>query len=245
MDRNLARSLALTILLLGITLNVDAQSDSTGRWTIGLTAGAGAGYRTLSQTDNSSNSEVIIRLRNEREKPRVAYGAAVSARYRLSRRFGLDLGLGYSQLGWVYRTDISGYIFRDPGDPAIPKAFVHHDIFHYAEVRIGATLSLGKGHWRSVSSLGVAPSLLIATKSRTITEFEDGHSTRESKISPYASENFNLFPYFSTGVAYRSGQHWEWSLQPTARYGVLRIIDAPITEHLWSVGLQLGCAYRL
>lgn len=256
MDRNRASSLALGFLLLGITLPAGAQSDSTGRWTIGLNAGAGTGYRTLSQTDHSANSEIVIRRRNEQEKPLVAFTAAVSAGYRLSRRFGLDLGLGYSQMGWLYRWDLSDLSFGDMIDPrrgfiyrtddvAIPSKLVVHDIFHYAELRIGATLSLGNGHWRSVSSIGVAPSLLIAAKTRTKSEFVDGRTERKTETSGYEFERFNLFPYLSTGIAYHSGQHWEWSLQPTARYGVLRIIDTPITAYLWSVGLQVGCMYRL
>ena len=60
-----------------------------------------------------------------------------------------------------------------------------------------------------------------------------------------AFKAFNLFPWFGTGVAFHPGGRWEWRLQPTVRYGALRIIDTPITAHLFSGTVDLGVLFRL
>lgn len=224
------------------------QTDSTRRWTIGTGVGAGLGYRTLAHTAPSTITDLIIRSRDEREEPRIALGGYVGVSYRLSRRIGLEAGIGHAQFGWQQRSDATGYIVRDPvdaADPAIPERTMSSYIFHYLDVRLGATLTLGRGRWRSVSSLGVAPAFLIATRIRTQSEFSDGRRTEESHEPMEAFNTFNLFPYLGTGVAFHPNGRWEWRLQPSVRYGAMRIIDAPITAHVFSGIVDLGVRFTL
>jgi hypothetical protein len=51
---------------------------------------------------------------------------------------------------------------------------------------------------------------------------------------------FNLFPYLGTGVAFHPSGRWEWRLQPSVRYGVIRIIDTPITAHVFNGTVDLS-----
>jgi len=158
-------------------------------------------------------------------------------------------------MGWLSRFDFSGRNFGDiidpingailQPDPFLPSAFTRHDIFHYAELRLAATMSLGKGRWSSISTVGIAPAFLIEAKTRTISEFADGRMERSSGPAFDSYERFNLFPFVSTGVAFRSGDRWEWRLQPSVRYGALQIIDAPITAHIYSGTLEFGVLFAL
>jgi hypothetical protein len=34
-------------------------------------------------------------------------------------------------------------------------------------------------------------------------------------------------------------------MEPTFRYGLLKIIDQPVTAYLWSAGLNITCYYAL
>jgi len=247
-------SLLLSFLVLASVSQ--GQTDSTQRWTIGAGVGAGLGYRTLSITEPSTIVDWIVRSRDEREEPRIALGGHLGAGYRLSRRFGLEAGIGYAQLGWQQRIDLSDLTFGDQIDPrrgfiystadiAIPERWVFSDVFHYIDLRLGATLTLGQGRWRSVTALGVAPAVLIAARIRTFSEYADGRRTRESQKPMETFNTFNLFPYFGTGVAFHPGGRWEWRLQPSVRYGTLRIIDAPITAHVFSGTVDLGVRFAL
>lgn len=248
--------LSLLLPLLALANVSQGQADSTSRWTICAGAGAGLGYRTLSSTTSSITADRIIRSLDEREEPRMALGGHVGAGYQLSRRIGLEAGLGYAQLGWQQRVNLSDLNFGDQivprrgfiyntGDIAIPERWVFSDVFHYIDLRLGANLTLGQGRWRSVTALGVAPAMLIAARSLTFSEYADGRRTRESQEPMETYNTFNLFPYFSSGVAYHPGGCWEWRLQPSVRYGALRIIDAPLTGHLFSGTVDLTVAFRL
>lgn len=241
-------SLLLPFLVLA---NVSqGQTDSTRHWTIGVGVGAGLGYRALSNTTTSNTVDLIIRSRDEREEPRIALGGHVGAGFQLSRRIGVEAGIGYVQQGWQGHIDGGDFIFRDPIDPliidpAIPERITFIEVFHYLDLRLGATLTLGKGRWRSISALGVAPALLIAARTRINTEYADGRNTRESREPLETFNTYNLFPYFSTGVAFHPGGRWEWRLQPSVRYGTLRIIDAPITAHVFSGTVDFGVRFTL
>lgn len=224
-------------------------------WTIGFRAGVGMGYRTLSANLTTLENELIIGIRNEREVPKLALTTVVNMGKQLGKRIGVEMGLGYHQLGWVHRVDLEDLTFGDIIDPrrgyiyatdnAIPSKTTFKDSFHYIEIPIGLTVRVGKGRLRSVSAVGMAPSILIAARGRTIYEYGDGtkEETRYEKAEDF--KGFNWFAYFSTGIALRTGDRFEWRLQPTLRYGLVDILDAPITASLYSGTVDLGFRYVL
>lgn len=224
-------------------------------WTIGFRAGAGMGYRTLSANLSNLENELIIGLRNEREVPKLALTTVVNMGKQLGKRIGVEMGVGYHHLGWVHRVDLEDLSFGDIIDPrrgfiyatdgAVPSKVTFKDSFHYVELPIGLTVRVGKGRLRSVSAVGMAPSILIAARGHTINEYADGtkEETRYEKVEDF--KGFNAFAYLSTGLSLRTGDRFEWRLQPTLRYGLVDILDAPITATLYSGTLDLGFRYVL
>lgn len=247
---------ALFIPALSSTAQTGTGTSVVRRWSIGVDAGAGVSYRTLSKTGNSATADKLVASRNEREETRVALLGKVIGTYHLSRHWGIEAGFGYSQLGWQQRINTSDLTFGDMIDPRrgfiyqtadveMPATIILSDIFHYLEFPMGMVLRFGNGHWSSVSALGIAPAVLLEANDRTVKEYDDGDRDRDSGRSMYDFNTINLFPYLSSGIAFRPGERWEWSLRPTARYGAIRIIDTPVTAHLWSCGIGFGFHYAL
>lgn len=244
---------AVGLCLMGAT---HAQNDvPDARWSIGASGWAGGAYRTLLNTDGSELADRIIDGRNEREEWDVAIGGGFHAGYRLSDRFSLEAGVAYARFGYSNTVELSELTFGDPIDPR--RGFVYNtddvppaswrllDRFHYLELPIGVVMELGKGRWRSATTLGVAPAFLLAAQGLTVSTYQDGRNERESfePLEDYAS--FNLIPYFSTGVTMHPGGRWTWSLCPTFRYGALKLIDAPVSARVYSVSLDLGVRFTL
>ena len=50
----------------------------------------------------------------------------------------------------------------------------------------------------------------------------------------------NISPSVSAGIDYRINDRHHLRIEPTFRYGVLKIIDEPITGYLYSGGLNIG-----
>lgn len=240
----IALRLSILIPLIALVSVSQGQTDSTRRWTIGAGVGAGLGYRMLSHDVPPHWADAYIRTRDEREEPRIALAGHLGAGCQLSRRIGLEAGIGYTQLGWQEPFSLEGFMFNDPSDPAIPERVTFSHVFHYLDLRLGATLTLGQGPWRSVSALGLAPALLIAARTRTDSEYSDGRRMHESREPMERFNTFNLFPYLGTGVAFHPGGRWEWRLQPTVRYGTMRIVNGPIT-HVFSGTVDFGVRFAL
>ncbi len=188
-------------------------------WTMGLRVGAGMGFRTLLDTQGSPVNALIIGVRDEREVPKAAFAAVVNMGKQLGKRIGLELGIGYHQLGWTHRTDLDDLSFGDAIDPrrgfiyvtgdVVPTKVIYKDAFHHIEVPIGLTVRVGKGRLRSVSAVGMAPSIMVAARGRTVYEYADG--TKEETTYKKAEDfnAFNGFAYLSTGLALRMGDRFE------------------------------------
>lgn len=249
------RPLLFALALVAGSATAQMRPRAPEPWTFGIRAGVGMGYRTLSANLATLENELIIAIRDEREVPKLAVGTVVNMGKQLGKRIGVEMGLGYHQLGWVHRVDLEDLTYGDIIDPrrgyiyatdnAIPSKSTFKDSFHYIEMPIGLTVRVGKGRLRSVSAVGMAPSIMVAARGRTIYEYGDGtkEETRYQKSEDF--KGFNWFAYLSTGLALRTSDRFEWRLQPTVRYGLVDILDAPITASLYSGTVDVGFRYVL
>ena len=230
------------------------RPTAPGPWTVGVRAGAGVGFRTLYDREASQLHEEIIGIRNEREVPRLATGTVVSFAKRLGKHVGIELGVGYAQLGWKHRVDLDARYQLDQVDvrngfiyaaDAVLTKVTYSDRLNYVEAPVGVTFQFGRGHVRSVSSIGLGPAILAAARGGTVFEYADG--SRNETRYPLATDTFtfNCFGYVSTGLALRVGKLLEWRLQPTVRYGLLDLVNAPITAKVQSVTLDIGARITL
>lgn len=50
----------------------------------------------------------------------------------------------------------------------------------------------------------------------------------------------NLSPLISAGFDYRLNNKRSLKVEPTFRYGILKTIEAPVSENIWNAGLNIG-----
>ncbi len=182
-------------------------------------------------------SEFIVSSRNDREIPRNGGSVALMAGYSINVRFAIEAGVGYTLHGWADNYEGVTFIAIDPVnsiDPAIPMTYAVRQEFHYLDIPLRGTMSFGKGRWRSISSVGVSANLLM--RATFVSIFNGERSSTEHDYY----EKFNFTAFASTGIAFLPNDRNEFRLEPTFRYALLPIIDAPITGYLWSVGLNIG-----
>lgn len=232
------------------------QEESSSRFRFGISVAPGLSYRTLIDVDKTQTTSTIIGSRNEREEPRMCWSAALFASYRLSERFALESGIGYALLGWQVSIDRDKMTFGDWIYPRrdftysvgtgveIPKLFTFRDNFHYAIVPLRATISLGNGRWRWISGLGMEAAFLLEADLTSVFKYDDGSVERERTNAPEEFRPFGVFAVASTGANWSLTDRIDLRAEPTVRYGLTRLVDAPISAHLWSAGLSLGCSVR-
>ncbi len=215
-----------------------------------MSVAPGIAYRNLVSTEGDAHWNDHIAFRNSFEEPRFAYGGGLSCALGLSDRFSVEGGLGYSLMG--YQFNMHDLTYGDMIDPNRGFIYETNDVpravrysFHYAELPLRLVFHCGKGRFRWISAVGLTTSYLLKSTSTMVTVDAGGSSERKTSDSSYDYNTVGLFPTVSTGVSYRLNDHIELRMEPQARYGVLRIIDAPVSAHLWSAGVGFGFMWRM
>jgi len=236
---------SFTAIALLLTLSMRGQEIEpalvASNWSIGLNVAPALSYRQLKVLQEHQITPYIMDSRNEHEIPLITGHASIMAGYALGEKFAIEGGIGYSRFGWdrpfkdlLFGDQIDprrGFIYSTD-DTAIPTKF--RETFQYLDIPIKGMVSLGNRKLKWISSIGVSASILM--RASHISIYADDRKE-------YAHENFerfNLFPVISTGVAYRLNDRHEFRMEPTFRYGMLKIIDSDITGYLWSAGLNFG-----
>lgn len=238
-----------------ISLTTFGQDDATEthKLLIGVTASPDICYRTLETTDGSSTSDWIMDSRNDRESPKFSYSAGLSLCYNLTRHWAIETGLQYSNKGFKYvnsdltfgdQTDpMYGFIYTQEGPTPTKVTFI--DNFNYLDIPLRTIFSVGKRKVRFISSVGITTNILINATNTSIIEYENDDTDRKTQEQGYDYKAINFAPIASIGIDWQLYDKFNLRVEPTFRYGLLKIIDAPITAYLWSGGLNLTCYYAL
>ena len=224
------------------------------RFLIGINISPDYCYRTLKSTDGSSISNTIIDLRNKNEEYKIGYTAGLNICYTISKNLGIEAGIQYSNKGFALSA--SNFTYAEMIDPRYgityptngtigPKKVKFIDNYHYIDVPIRAIYCFGEKRISFVASIGVTTNILINATQTNVLEYENGDIKRDNVDRPYDFNPINLTPTVSVGMDYKINKKINLRVEPTFRYGLLRIIEAPITTYLWNGGLNITGYYAI
>jgi hypothetical protein len=212
-------------------------------------------FRTLSNNDGSSTSDLIISSRNNIETAKIGCTAGFNFSYNFSKRIGIGTGIHFSNKGYQIKTgrltfgDVNqnaGFtIYSTSNDPSIPQSAKNIYNYYYIDIPLKATITFGSRSFRFVSSVGVSTNILMNASQTNIYEYQDGSLDKSTQASSESFQTINFSPEISVGVEKRIKDKIFIRVEPAFRYGVLKIIDAPITANLWSAGLNVSYYFGL
>jgi hypothetical protein len=219
----------------------EVQAGTFKRFEIGVSASPEICYRTLLNNDGSQNSTSIINYRNENETVKMGYTGGLHLGYNFNERFGFQTGIQYANRGFsTKKIDIAGSLM----DPVIPESLKYNYNYHYLEIPAKVNFSFGENQIRLTTSAGLSSAFLIK-QSRTFIGYYKDTTTRQVFISNDAYNRFNLFATISAGLEMRFNPIMSIKVEPTFRYGLLKITDTPVSGHWYSGGLNVSYLVRL
>ncbi len=195
-------------------------------------------YRKLKNNDGSTSSQIVIDSRNNSETAKLGFSTGLSFCYNLTKHFGLETGIQYSNKGYKAKKK-SGFVFAQP-EPNIPTSFKVKYSNHYIGIPIIANMSFGKKKLRCISSIGLVSGVFIRETQRNTTKYGDGTKRKTKHTTSFEYNNVEFAPTISLGVEYPINSHWLIRARPTFQYGISKIIYAPVTGHLWNAGANLS-----
>jgi hypothetical protein len=213
-----------------------AQKMSEQRFQIGVNFSTDICFRSLSSTDGSSINNVIIDQRNDWEIPKFGFTTGLNVMYTLNNHFSLESGVQYSNKG--YQTS---FLFLHSGQlpPSVPEQVKYIYNYNYLDIPLRLNYVVGKKKIRFISSVGIATNVFLNYKQTNVLVYAD-RTEKVQSTQDYDFKRFNLSPTISAGVDYKINDMMSLRLETIFRYGVLNIIDAPVTAHLFNGGLNIS-----
>lgn len=199
---------------------------------IGINVSPDICFRTLKNNEGTSSSDLIITQRNDRETVKVGYTTGLNVCFNIKKFVGLETGIQYSNKG--YETKKQDLIF---GQSDTQSKFVYD--FHCIDIPVKVNFTIGKKKVRFFISVGLTTNIFIK---ETHTSFLYYPDRIDKKTSPANLDynKVNLSPTISVGIDYKINDRMNLRVEPTFRYGVLKIIDMPVTGYLYSGGLNIS-----
>ena len=232
----------LTIITLP-TVGQNAENNATSL-SVGINLSPDIAYRNL----ESSSSVGSLK-----EEPKFGYTGGVNLKYNVTPRFSLEAGAQYSNKGYAFKN--SELIYADMIDPRY--GFVYQNVgdapthlrriynFHYFDIPVRGIFSFGKNKISFLASAGITTNILLKTTTTSILEYKGGKKEKKNQEYPYDFRKINISLIVSAGINYKINDKFNISAEPTFRYGILKITDAPVTAFLWNAGMNVSCYYVL
>ncbi|MCD4746336.1 MAG: outer membrane beta-barrel protein [Bacteroidales bacterium] len=92
---------------------------------------------------------------------------------------------------------------------------------------------------------GLSPNIFLVQKTTLIFEYSDGHTETNTSTGSSELTTINLTAIAGFGFSYDLTSKLFLKIEPIYRQSLTSIINAPIKEYLYSVGLNTGFYYRL
>ncbi len=234
----------LAIFLLALTTFSCFGQDKTKetsaadfkRVQIGINFSPDVCFRTLKNNDGNASSDLVIDQRNERETVKFGYTAGLNVCFKINKFVGTETGIQYANKG--YQTKMQDLISELP-DPRVPKQSKFIYDFHCIDIPVKVNFTIGKKKVRFFTSVGVTTNIFIKETQKSVWVYSD---RTDKKTSPtnFDYNKVNISPTVSVGIHYKINDRMNLRVEPTFRYGVLKIIDTPVTAYLYSGGLNIS-----
>lgn len=218
-----------------------AQGQTTQlKWVIGFNFSPDYSSRVLRNT--GGNTSGVIKSRNDMEVGKPGYTTGITVSRSFTGLLSFETGIQYSNKG--YQTKKHDLFYSQP-DPALPEKakFIYN--FRYIDIPFKVNFAFGKSRVKFIAGAGLITNFLIRETITTILEYPNGTGKRKKEPSGYDYNKINLSPFVSAGLEYRLRDDLAVRAEPTFRFGILKIYDAPLSEYLWNAGLNIGFYYSL
>lgn len=243
----LVLTIAITTNLLGQEKQKDSPTADFKKVQIGVTFSPDYCFRTLKNNNGSSASNHVMQSRNDCEIGKVGYTTGFNVIFNVNKKIGIEAGIQYSNKG--YQTKIQeltsidmidpkyGFINVSPGTQTQLK-FIYK--YYYIDIPLKVNFSFGKKKISLITSAGLTTNILVKETSTCVLG-----SDKSSYSTVDGYNKVNVSPIISVGINWKLNNRNNIRIEPTFRYGVLKIINTHVTGYLWNAGLNISYYFGL
>ena len=230
----------LILIMIILSFSIQGQKiKQNHKLQFGLNFSPDYSFRTLKNSDGSASSDIVIQSRNNSEIYKLGFTMGLNVRFDCSQSIGFETGIQFSNNGYKTKTR---YLFYDPGPPVqtLPLTVMTLYSFQYVGIPVKAIFSFGKRKAHFISSIGFMTNLLLNEIEINNYSYNNGTTDKKTVSRPNEFKKIDVSPMISGGIDYSINVNTHILIEPTFRYGIIKIKDAPVSEKLWNAGLNVG-----
>lgn len=220
-------------------------ADSQGCIGIGLGMSVDYNYRTLYNEAGTMEMDLIKGVRDDIEVGLIGYTAGFVVSCELNSRLEVITGLHYSLKGMQTPKRRARFGF-DP-QTQVDEGYDYHFEYRmsYAELPLELRHYFTREELSFYGQLGIATSVFIEERYWLKKDYDDEGRKISRYTTQYDYKRINLSPTLGVGVRLMLGDWIELSFGPKVRYGVTKIIEAPLSATLWNIGMEATAVARV
>ena len=224
----------LFLIVTNFALNAQDRSD------FGLNFSSNYTFRSLKT--NNTDYEFLIDMRNEEEQGIFGFNVGGTYTYKFNIGLAILTGIEYTRFGNNYPHIVISSL-ESSGIVSFQSSYGYLGV----PLSIGYIYDLSEKLSISVAIGATLSAFLDYRRSYTI-NWQDG-TVDSDKLVDYDNPNdfYRFHPIFksSIGLDYKLSNAFYLRLEPTLQYSLIPIVDAPVHERLYSMGLNTGVHYIL
>jgi hypothetical protein len=236
----------ILFLVIAFPLFLHGQSledKSNKKFSIGISFSPDFSYRNLQMNDDEYGT---VDMRNEIEEPRLGFTTGLVAKYQLNEKFALESGVQIADKG--ERIVFKDYDFVDEfgkpvNDPAIPKKATNTSHYKYIGIPLKVNYYFLEKEMKMFISVGSSVDFFLNGKGKTVLKYDD----RVERDSYELNGDFNKVNFIGVvgfGIERNISSKLTFQFEPTLRYSLTPVFDAPINEYFYSIGANFVLLYH-
>lgn len=223
----------------------DSIATKRQKFAIGIHYSPDYCFRTLENNNENSVTSSIVEKRNSNETPYIGFSTGINFSFSFNKFLFSSIGVNYSQNG--YKTKWMDLTFGATRiNPVVTTGkgrFIYS--YRYLNIPINIGTSIENKKIKFKTSIGCSVDFFIEEKTISTIKYDTGET--DIKKTKNTSDDFNstnLSALATIGVEVRLVKNLSLGIEPYFKYGLLKIVDTPVTAYLWNAGMNISCNYR-
>lgn len=212
-------------------------------------------YRNLT----TSTENGFLESRDNRESGKINSRIGFNYNRRLTNKIFLKTGLRLVNSGYKDELSLTWSVLNPTPAHTTEYQLAHN--YSFIEIPIAGRFEINQKKLSPFFELGISPSIYIKTRTKLISTNEQSSQSEPApgapSFEPYELDteflkrddsNFNklhFVGFISFGMNYSLTDKFQFFGQPTFRYHLTKLEDAPINEYLFNCGIEIGVRRKI
>ena len=199
-------------------------------------------YRNLTTSSEDKSVKWILESRDNEESGKLNWRVGFNYNRRLTDKIFLRTGLRLASVGYKGEKIVLRW-GSDDTDPNLPHEIQFVYDYWFAEIPIAGRFEMNRKKISPFFELGISPSIYLIQRTKTITDIKTETQFQNNNIDGF--KKVHIVGFISFGVNYTINDKFQLFGQPIFRYHLTELVDAPIVEHLFNYGIEIGIRRKL